>query len=56
MDGAQGVGDGGTGARADEQKDAADLLLRGDGAAGDDGELGRQLGNGDEAEVGFAGV
>ena len=40
----------------DEEKNAADFTERGDGAAGDDGELGRELGDGNEAEVGGAGV
>ena len=40
----------------DEQEDAADFVARGDGAAGDDGELGVEGGDGDEAEVGGAGV
>ncbi len=40
----------------DEEEDAADLVERGDGAAGDDGEIGSEGGDGDEAEVGGAGV
>ncbi len=39
-----------------QQQDAAHLAERGDGAAGDDGELRRERGDGDEAEVGGAGV
>ncbi len=40
----------------DEQKDAADFVERGDGAAGDDGERWGEGGDGDEAEVGGTGV
>ena len=40
----------------DEEKDAADFVARGDGAAGNDGERGSERGDGDEAEVGDAGV
>lgn len=40
----------------DEQEDAADVVERGDGAAGHDDEAGLELGDGNEAEVGVAGV
>ena len=40
----------------DEQEDAADLLQAGDGAARNDREFGGELGDGDEAEIGGAGV
>ena len=40
----------------DEEKNAADFAQGGDGATRDDGELGRELGDGNEAEVGGAGV
>jgi hypothetical protein len=54
------VVEGGVGGQArgvlDEEEDAADFLERGDGAAGDDGERGREGGDGDEAEVGCTGV
>lgn len=40
----------------DEQEDAPDFVARGDGAAGDDGELWRESGDRDQAEVGGAGV
>ncbi len=40
----------------DEEKDAADFVARGDGAAGDDGERRGESGDGDETEVGGAGV
>jgi hypothetical protein len=39
-----------------EQKDAADLVQGGNGAPGHDGEVWRQGGDGDKAEVGGAGV
>jgi hypothetical protein len=39
-----------------EEKDAADFVERGDGAAGNDGELWGEGGDGDEAEVGGVGV
>ena len=52
----ESFGDGEIRGIFDEEKNAADLAERGDGAAGDDGELGRELGDGDEAEVGGAGV
>ena len=35
----------------DQQKDAAHLVERGDDAAGDDSQLRRERGDGDEAEV-----
>ena len=37
-----------------DELDGADAVERGDGAAGDDGEIGRERGDGDEAEVGAA--
>ena len=40
----------------DEQEDAANLVKAGYGAAGDDGQLRRELGDGDQAEIGGAGV
>ena len=40
----------------DEEKDAANVVARGDGAARNDGEGGSESGDGDEAEVGGAGV
>jgi len=39
----------------DEEEDATDLVERGDGTAWDDGEIGSEGGDGDEAEVGGAG-
>ena len=39
----------------DDELDGADAVERGDGAAGDNGEIGRERGDGDEAEVGAAG-
>lgn len=38
----------------DEEEDGANLVERGDGTAGDDGEIGGEGGDGDEAEVGLA--
>lgn len=52
----EGVGDGEALRILDEEEDAADFVAGGDGTAGDDGELGREGGDGDEAEVGGAGV
>lgn len=40
----------------DEEEDAADFVARGDGAAGNDGERRSEGGDGDETEVGGAGV
>ncbi len=40
----------------DEQEDAADFVERGDGAAGNDGELGGEGGDGDETEIVGTGV
>lgn len=60
-EGAAGGGVGGDGADgfegvagAEDELDGADVVERGDGAAGDDGELGCEGGDGDEAEVGAA--
>ena len=39
----------------DEEEDGADVVERGDGAAGDDGERGGEGGDGNEAEVGVTG-
>ena len=39
----------------DDELDGADFVERGDGAAGDDGEIGGEGGDGDEAEVGSGG-
>jgi hypothetical protein len=39
----------------DDQLDRSHLVERSDGAAGDDQQLGRQGGDGDQTEVGFAG-
>lgn len=36
----------------DEQEDAADFVQRGDGAAGNDRELGRKCGDGDQSQIG----
>ena len=41
--------------RFDDELDGADFVERGDGAAGDDGEIGCERGDGDEAEVGAGG-
>ena len=38
-----------------DELDGADFVERGDGAAGNDGELGCERGDGDEAEVGAGG-
>lgn len=56
LDVPEGFGGGKVAGIFDEQEDAADLVEGGDGAAGNDGELGCELGDGDEAEVGGAGV
>ena len=40
----------------DKKENAADFALRGDGTAGNDGELGREFGDWDKAEIGGAGV
>ena len=48
LDGAQGM------RRFQDQLDGANVVERSDGAAGNDGELGREGGDGDEAEVGAA--
>lgn len=57
--GAAGGGVGGDGSyraegvRAfDDELDGANFVERGDGAAGDDGEIGRKGGDGDESEIG----
>ena len=39
----------------DNELDGADCIQRGDGAVGDDGQLGGERGDGDEAEIGAAG-
>ena len=39
----------------DDELDGADFVERGDGAAGDDGEVRGEGGDGDEAEVGAGG-
>src|SRR5260370_41868152 len=62
-EGAAGGGVGGDGAdgaegvrrfrvgRFNDELDGADFVERGDGTAGDDGEIGREGGDGDEAEI-----
>ncbi len=49
-DGAEGVRRFRVG-RFNDELDGADFVERGDGAAGDDGEIGREGGDGDEAEI-----
>ena len=55
-DAGESIGGGQVAGILDEQEDTADLVERGDGAAGDDGECGCEGCDGDEAEVGGAAV